>query len=330
MEGMNMTKKVKISKKNLEQAFSKKIFEQTLLKVLRDNKTVRKEIIEICNDNIRNSVSENTKYKNLSVEYEKLKKECSNQASLIESLKSENSKLRNDSNSKINELENKLTLLEAEKSKLLDDYNCKVNDLENKHILLEKEYDKKTEELNDEKTKHKQNNEKIRKLETENSKVKKDITSLQEEISRWNDMYDSLISTYEIYCSLPENIKNELNGILHYDSPELFFARAGKSDFVERFWNYISRKIIKDYNNSTEHSMFDSLIELFDRLFDVFNASELNPRFRRCEVYIDDEFDSSQHDKINTVAQGKICEVISPGYTDVKGNILGKSLVIVK
>ena len=148
------------------------------------------------------------------------------------------------------------------------------------------------------------------------------ISNQKTTIGNYSNRYSGTERIYGSFLKLSDDTRSQLSGILKGESLEQFFACAGKDDFVRRFWDFISERIISQKSVSGDDEI---LADIFDALFDVYNSSTLNVKYIRQDVRAGEMFDWEKHTSTGN-SQGEISAVLFRGYCGADGKILKKSI----
>jgi len=296
----------------------KKVLEEILLELLDTSSALRERIKSICsgeqseNSNLASKpqkqlnflekrkadelVQANYNLKRYKDLYEKLNSKLSEYEREIESIKRDNKNLKYECDRYYSEIINK----ENENAELKSAINCERN---------------KNDELYSElKVIKENNNELYNELEIANETVKKLNAKFKEPVNYLN-----------LYRGLPESIRDGLYNVISDSNEIVFIASCTAEDNLKAIWNYIKDIIGDNYNRKD----IDTLKNIFDYFFDVYNNSLSKPKYIRDDVNIGDYFDDEYYDRASgSLTSGPIKEIMLAGYKSRNtGRTVCKSLV---
>lgn len=169
-------------------------------------------------------------------------------------------------------------------------------------------------------TKSKTNAEKnVKNYENEKSKLDSEIQKLKKQLDNatgFKKRYSIIDECYQDYLNLSDNKKSELKGIIYADSVQSFFACAGKSNFVRRFSEYITKCIMKIKGTDED---IEILKKIFDTLFNVYNESEGSIKYERDDVRTGDVYNTEKYSTIG-LQQGTVTDILFLGYHSTENN----------
>lgn len=153
---------------------------------------------------------------------------------------------------------------------------------------------------------------KLQKLDVNFNKIKKQLDNA----TGFKKRYSIIDECYQDYLNLSDNKKSELKGIIYADSVQSFFACAGKSNFVRRFSEYITKCIMKIKGTDED---IEILKRIFDTLFNVYNESEGSIKYERDDVRTGDVYNTEKYSTIG-LQQGTVTDILFLGYHSTENN----------
>lgn len=149
-------------------------------------------------------------------------------------------------------------------------------------------------------------------------KVNVDIMELKIQI-------DTPIKYLDLYKKLPEIIRSGLSNVVIDTNVITFIVSCSNEDNLKAIWTYI-KDIINDKYSSAD---INTLKNIFDYFFKVYNDSLSEPKYLRDYVELGDNLDDEFYDRgSGSSTSGPIKEIILHGYKSKNtGRIVCKSVV---
>lgn len=213
------------------------------------------------------------------------------------------------------ELENKKINLEKEKK-----------DLEESKIKLSKEIESLKKEKDDLKilnshltTEKKSIEETVNFLKGEkeklgfqtfelNKKIEKIADERKDEKEKLRELY-KLQELYDNYLKMPEEIKIKLKGLIRYENINSFIACCFSIATMDDLWDFVNEEAKKD--NEFDLSI---LKDIFSYFVEQQNKKYSENVYRVLIPECGESFEPREHTSINSIRDGKILDVIFPGY----------------
>lgn len=141
-----------------------------------------------------------------------------------------------------------------------------------------------------------------------NEKIEKIINESQKEREKLKELY-KLQNLYTSYKEMPEEIKLKLKGLIKYDDVNSFIACCFSITTMDDLWDFINEEIKKDNNLD-----LTVLKEIFSYFVEQQNKKYSEAIYRVLVPKCGEEFDPREHTSANGAGEGKVSEVIFPGY----------------
>lgn len=206
-------------------------------------------------------------------------------------------------------------------TKELDFLKSKITSLETKFLEASKERD-------DLKMKTDKTDSIIANLQEEKNQLQNDMKSRVVELNNYKKRFELFVRAEVIfadYKSLSEDTKNRLESIFEADSYTGFISNGLQWDNISILWNFMKKKIIEN-----DLSDIQVLIQIFRYFFDFYNSGLKEARYILIEPVVGNAFDRNTCSVVGSSMDGKIVEILLPGFKDIKTEEVYKALVSVK
>ena len=245
----------------------------------------------------------------------------------VSQLSTENSRLSKTNrdlsaeNNKLSAENIKLGLQVQSLTKELESLNSDITSYKTKLLEINKERDAL-------KIKTEKSDSIISALQDEKNKLQNDLSSRVVEINDYIKRFELFVraeSFFTDYNSMSEDTKNRLESIFEAKSYTGFISNGLQWDNISILWNFMKKKIIEN-----DLSDIQVLIQIFRYFFDFYNSGLKEARYILIEPVAGNAFDKSTCTVVGAGMDGKIVEVLLPGYKDIKTEEVYKALVSVK
>jgi hypothetical protein len=194
--------------------------------------------------------------------------------------------------------------------------NEENQDLMKKLINLQKKLDVKKNEyivLQDEFKILKKENLKLLTITENSSNPKLDI----------NSDFTDVTQLYRDFCNLSDSIKYSLSNTISTNSVLDFIFTGAQEENIETLWDFTKDEALKGNDISV-------LIRIFQYFLSAFNKNYQTPLYELNNDIIGSDYDDFTHIRgYDSLSQGKIKEIVLPGYYNTRTDeIIRKTIVI--
>lgn len=214
-----------------------------------------------------------------------------------------------------------ITVEQQEVLKTDGDFNKVANEL-NKEKKRTAQYEQKIEAYQEEikEVVYKNNV-----LESENSALKKKVEMLEKDNRKATEYiynFSEVHQYYTKYMSLDQSIHLALENVIKRDNAISFLCSGTQWDNLEPLWEFISYKL-----DTYSEEELETLIEVFHYFFEQYN--QITKRYVLLEVHVGETFDEDFHTRAsNSQVVGQISRVLLQGFKNIKTDkIIKKSIV---
>ncbi len=213
------------------------------------------------------------------------------------------------------ELENKILYLEKEKESLeryksdlfeeIETLKKEKDNLKEKNGYLTAEKQKVEAAVNFLKDEKEKLNFQVFEL---NKKIEKITDEHKNEKEKLSELY-RLQELYDRYLTMPEEIKIKLKGLIKYENINSFIACCFSIATMDDLWDFVNEETKKE--NDFDLSV---LKEIFSYFVEQQNKKYSENVYRVLIPECGESFEPREHTSINSIRDGKILDVIFPGY----------------
>lgn len=141
-----------------------------------------------------------------------------------------------------------------------------------------------------------------------NKKIEKIASEHKNEKEKLKELY-KLQELYDNYLRMPEEIKIKLKGLIRYGDINSFIACCFSITTMDDLWDFVNEEAKKD--NEFDLSI---LKDIFSYFVEQQNKKYSENVYRVLIPECGESFEPREHTSINNIRDGKILEVIFPGY----------------
>jgi len=318
-------KKIEIEQKNTEQKKLEEIIkekDENITKLTVQNDKLLKEKEEIS----RSVSNKNKEIEQKNTEQKKLEEIIKEKDENITNLTVQNDVLKaaRDSLLKKNEENSKLmTSMQSEmdgRKTLIEVYITEQKKLKAEKESLQKQVDDLTKTGNYLKDETIQLNKEI--IQLKDNLKQKELAEIE-----LQKFFKEAKIHFERYSKLSDSVKAPLRGVFKGDTAEMFICAGVQWENIEAIWAFLQTQV----GMSTVQSSTPMLVEMFKYFFNLYNSMQDRPVYQMQEVYLDETFDEDKHSRSNNSSvRGKICEILLPGYVNVRTGKIIKTIVRVR
>lgn len=203
-----------------------------------------------------------------------------------------------------------------------------LDSLKSEMTFFKTKFSEASKERDDLKMKTNKTDSIIATLQEEKNQLQNDMASRVVELNEYKKRFELFVraeSIFADYKSMSEDTKNRLESIFEADSYTGFLSNGLQWDNISILWNFMKKKIIEN-----DLSDIQVLIQIFRYFFDFYNSGLKEARYILIEPVAGNAFDKNTCTVVGAGMDGKIVEVLLPGYKDIKTEEVYKALVSVK
>lgn len=168
----------------------------------------------------------------------------------------------------------------------------------------------------------------IESLQIEKSKLEEEKSTKVAELNTYKNKFELFVRAENVfveYMAMSDDTKNRLESIFEANTYTGFISNGLQWENISILWNFIKKKIIEN-----DKSDIQVLIRIFKFFFDFYNSGLKLARYVLIEPVAGIAFDKNTCTIVGTGMDGKISEVLLPGYKDIKTEEVYKALVSIK
>lgn len=168
----------------------------------------------------------------------------------------------------------------------------------------------------------------IESLQIEKSKLEEEKSIKVAELDTYKNKFELFVRAENVfleYMAMSDDTKNRLESIFEANTYTGFISNGLQWENISILWNFIKKKIIEN-----DKSDIQVLIRIFKFFFDFYNSGLKVARYVLIEPVAGNAFDKNTCTIVGTGMDGKISEVLLPGYKDIKTEEFYKALVSIK
>lgn len=168
----------------------------------------------------------------------------------------------------------------------------------------------------------------IESLQIEKRKLEEEKSTKVAELDTYKNKFELFVKAENVfaeYMAMSDDTKNRLESIFEANTYTGFISNGLQWENISILWNFIKKKIIEN-----DKSDIQVLIRIFKFFFDFYNSGLKVARYVLIEPVAGNSFDKNTCSIIGAGMDGKIVEVLLPGYKDIKTEEVYKALVSIK